>query len=53
MAYKPHGKDPYRDKHEKGYNEPYTQGESQEWLDKHLDDQAKKQDPPPRVPRSD
>lgn len=42
MTYHPRGKDPYQDKHEKGYNEPYEPGETEQWLEDHLADQAEK-----------
>lgn len=49
MTYHPHGKEPYQDKHEPGYNEPYKPGETQEWLDKHMADAANKPSKPTKT----
>jgi hypothetical protein len=54
MTYHPHGKEPYQDAHEPGYNDPYTPGETEEWLRKHMDDAANKPSKPVKIkPRKD
>lgn len=47
--WKPNGKEPYQDKHEPGYDEPYTPGESDRWLKAHMDDVANKPDTPTKA----